>query len=603
MERTSRKRLVLLGILAVLFGFSFLWFGFTKPIRLSVKVLSESIYAGDTLTTDDFQVKTKTLFGISHKLYDYTILSTDGNLNVLISAEGLQKELYPDVIRATNLSATYEGSLYVGQAPNADAISMTAEYEDGTTGDVSKVWVSHVAVPNVKDTYDLQVFCDLGDTHVTVPVITPDSMSASYLGTAIVGQRFRWNKVSVMLHYPDDTEFRTSEFVVNNSKTDGGGNTVVYEDVKKDYSTLSYPTYLISDVELFAITPYGTTAFTVNPKSMDYLSGVYEDAVYVGDMLDSSKVSVKMSLDGKEQVVNEYKFTNPGYITMKTEVRISTRYGIAFLTIDPVKVSSVQADIGDNVVEGVSSTVKSLTFVYEDDTKKTLDVDEVTFLNLPDVWAQEQTVWFTYRDAEYSFDVTAIPSDVVALRNGIATQMQTYQVSDDVIQTLTLICQRMGNKSLTINANEIALMANRYELYGSGAAGDGDALLSYVENSGYWGSKSTIEAAISDSSVNKDVEYVVRDALLNGYRSLPQYVDERILQSDVTESTSGSYAQHKTVLTLSDGTALRFYVSESDDTSVLYGYTESAYVSITGSQPASVGTENDQSGGIVIENE
>lgn len=598
---TDKKRSVALAGMCAVLGLMFLFFVFTVPIDLSVKVLPEKIYAGEQLTTKDFEVRTKTFFGVKREAKSFSVVPSEGNVSVLVMCESLQKKVHIDAIKATELTATYDGSVYVGQTADVKKAAIRATYEDGTSGEIKKVWVGSTAVPNVKDKYPLKIYCDLGDACVDVPVIVPDSMSASYVGDAVIGQEFTFSKVDVQLHYADKTSYRTQEFVVSDSKTDMDGNTIEYEKVKNNLELLSYPIYLTDEVNLFAITPYGVTEFSVSPTDMDMLTAKYDGVVYEGDTLDDSKVSVSMSTDGKsQQNVKDFKFTNPGPIAMTMDIRIPTKYGTAVLKIDPIKVKDVKVDVGDDIVEGDAAEIKSLSLVYEDDTERSLDLDEVEFLNMPKTWQSSQTIWFCYHRVEYSFDVDTILKGVADLRSD-KTQLQKYQVSDKDIEVLTLICQRIGNKSLTVNANEIALMANRYELYGSGESTSAD-LLAYVKSSGYWGTADSIDSIIADSSVNADVEQVVRDALSNGYRSLPQYVDERVLSSDV-DGAIGTYSENQ-LLTTKKGLDLYFYKSELDDKSTLYVYSKSAYESVKGSSPPSVtGTESsDKDGGIVIDN-
>ena len=254
--------------------------------------------------------------------------------------------------------------------------------------------------------------------------------------------------------------------------------------------------------------------------------------------------------------------------------------------VEPVGVKNIRVDVGNEVIGGYEATVNSIRFIYEDDTERDLDLSEVDFLNKPSVWKDgEQIIWFRYHDNEYRFRVTAVPSSVASLRTkdgGISTQSQTYDISDEDINTLALIAQRVGNKSVSVTADEIAVMANRYELYGSGNIGDGAGLVDFVKNSGYWGSADTIESSIMDSKVYEDVEFVARDSLVNGYRTLPQYVTERITVSDVVNTNTMNYERDNTIITTRSGNNLRFYHAESDDTSILYCYSEESYQAVTG---------------------
>ena len=129
----KKRSIVLMGMCAVL-GLILLLFVLTVPIDLSVKVLPDKIYAGQQLDEKDFEIKTKTLFGVKHKVSGCSIYPSDGNMTVLVMYRNLQKEIHIDVIKAISLDASYDGSVYVGQTADSKKASMKAEYEDGGKG-------------------------------------------------------------------------------------------------------------------------------------------------------------------------------------------------------------------------------------------------------------------------------------------------------------------------------------------------------------------------------------------------------------------------------------------------------------------------------------
>lgn len=577
---------IVLALLCICFGAGFIFFGLKIPITLDVSLVPDTIYSGDKLSKKDIRVQAKTLFGVKSDVDNFSYEIADGNVHIDVVSGNLKGVLRPHPIQAETLSAVYNGNLYVGQKIDKSLLAVTVTYEDGTVKDMKDFSVDKAVVPNVKDEFSFVVYTFVGDTTVTVPVVVPDKMEASYEGVALAGTLFNRHNVNVVLHYTDDSVYRIRDFVVND--TDADGDTKLrYEDLRKDASLRSYPSVLQDDVTLYAISPYGTTAFDIHPLQVNTLSASYNGTLYEGDVLSSSDVKVLVQLqDEPEQVVDTFSITNTGPFKMETLVDVETVYGDVQMTVKPILIKNIRVDVGNEVIGGYPAQVNSIRLIYEDDTERDLDLSEVEFLNKPSVWKDgEQIIWFRYHGGEYRFRVTAVPSSVASLRTkdgGVSTQMQTYDISDDDINTLALIAQRVGNKSVSVTSDEIAVMANRYELYGGGAAGDGSALVSYVKNSGYWGSADTIENSIADSTVNEDVEFVVRDSLVNGYRTLPKYVTERITVADVVNTNTSSYERDNTVITTRGGYTLRFYFMEPDDTSLLYCYSEESYQAVTG---------------------
>ena len=524
----NQKRCIIFGAIASVLLIILLWFGFTVPVRLSVKQVTDTVYAGDKLSTKDFTVKTRTLFGICHHYDRYSIVADDGNLYVRISAGNVQKRVHvKNVVKAKSLEASYDGTAYVGQPADKNKVTLMATYEDGKRRKVETFTISHTPVENVKDTYSLNVDSPIGNAYASVKVVKPSSMTASYVGAPAVGDKFKTSRVAVILHYDDGSDYRIHDFVVNNSKTDSSGVELIYKDVKKSISSLSYPIYLSKNVTLFAISPYGSTSFDINPKEMDAIVGHYADTVYVGDKLDSDKVSVTMTKDGQKDInVTDYLFTAPGYVTMNMKVRIPTRYGVAKLNIEPVKIKDVTIDTGDTI-EGQTAKINGdVILTYEDGTEKKIKQSDIEFLNKPSVWKANQTIWMKWHDVEFSVSVSAVPKKVADMRSDISVHGTKYKASDKAIKKLALICRRAAGNDLTANSYEISLMLNRYESYGGGD-NTGKSLLDYVLNSGYWGSAESIENSIQDKGENNEIDAVIRDAVCNGYRSLKSNVTER----------------------------------------------------------------------------
>ena len=542
----NQKRCIVFGALGAVLLFITIWFGFTVPIRLSVKQLADTVYAGDTLTTKDFKVKTRTLFGVGHDVSKYSLIADDGNLYVNISVDNLHiRKRVNNVVKATELTASYDGNAYVGQPADINRVTLTAKYEDGNSKSVDNKWIYPEPVGNSKDKYKLNVDSPIGNAYADVDTIKPDSMNASYGTRAVIGDKFKQSRVVVKLHYPDNTEYQIHDFVISDSKTDSSGVDISYNDVKKSAKSLSYPSYFSKDVTLFAISPYGTASFEIHPEKMDAIVGHYADTVYIGDELDKDKVSVTMTKDGQKDIkVTDYLFTSPGYVTMDMFVRIDT---------------------GDTI-EGQTATINGdVVLTYEDGTQKSLKQSDVKFLNKPDTWLTSQKIWMQWHGCEFSVTVNAVPKKVADLRDGISLQQTKYKASNKVIKKLALICRRAAGDDLEANSYEIALMLNRYEAYGNSDA-TGQGLLDYVLTSGYWGDAEGIESSIKDKGENDGIDAVIRDAVCNGYRRLPSYVDERLPNAvESVQSSSGDddIQLETTMVRTSSGKSLYLYVEKS----------------------------------------
>ena len=263
------------------------------------------------------------------------------------------------------------------------------------------------------------------------------------------------------------------------------------------------------------------------------------------------------------------------------------------LDINPVGVKDIKPEIEGELLEGEKPNIKSITLTFDDDTSRTLSSSDYQLTNLSKgLPAGAMKVWFKYQQMYFSFDISAIPQSVINLRKtgkDIPTDAKTYDLTDEQINQISILCQRLASDDLNEVAAEASLLANRYELYGSSSDTSGDALLNYMISSKYWGTDSS--DYMKDRDVNTTASYVVRDVLMQGHRALPLYVDERQFVSDRSSYKDGD------MVTKTDGTTYRYYGYLSDNISVLYGYTEIAYQKITGktfdTADTSVSSDND----------
>ena len=156
-----------------------------------------------------------------------------------------------------------------------------------------------------------------------------------------------------------------------------------------------------------------------------------------------------------------------------------------------------------------------------------------------------------------------------------------YTLTSTQLQKLANLCVQEQGSVNGVKA-EASLMANlletsptRQEKWGT----DGNALYNYVRNGGWF-----YRAAyfMDNTKVAKKYVDAVRDVLVNGNRTLPQYVDEHDCFSDIASISTGSvrdrsaYIQDETIIHNKMGSTYTFYsfpASGSDP----FGYTKAAW--------------------------
>ena len=156
-----------------------------------------------------------------------------------------------------------------------------------------------------------------------------------------------------------------------------------------------------------------------------------------------------------------------------------------------------------------------------------------------------------------------------------------YNLTESQLKQIARLClQEQG--SLAGAKAEASLMANQLETsdyrrrkYGSGAKG----LYNWIRNGGWF-----YRAAyyMDYGSASQAIINAVRDVLVNGNRTLPQYVDEHDCFSDIASISTGNvrtrsdYKQGKTIIKNKMGSTYTFY-SFPDKESDPFGYTSEAY--------------------------
>lgn len=561
------KRTMPVFVLACSLCIGFILFGLFVPIRLTITKLPSPLYADIHLDNKNTTVKTVSLFGVHLPAFDvYGKQNVNGE--IIIWSKDLSYKTKKSFVVPKDTTVSYDGDgVYVGQSVDKTKIHVSAIYDDNLTRDVTWFNISDDKIPLSSDV-SIPVQTAYGTTKLAVKTIAPKEIKAEY-ASCKMGDVFNRKNVTVTLVYPDDTTYQVDDFLIPDA-----------------------PKYIANTNDITVCTDYGNTTLHITPDNAADISVSYDDTVYVGDEIRVSKIHLHVGdtdLSGNNLRIDD----GIGIIKSHTQILVNSKYGNAVLDINPVGVKDIKPEIEGELLEGEKPNIKSITLTFDDDTSRTLSSSDYQLTNLSKgLPAGAMKVWFKYQQMYFSFDISAIPQSVINLRKtgkDIPTDAKTYDLTDEQINQISILCQRLASDDLNEVAAEASLLANRYELYGSSSDTSGDALLNYMISSKYWGADSS--DYMKDRDVNTTASYVVHDVLMQGHRALPLYVDERQFVSDRSSYKDGD------MVTKTDGTTYRYYGYLSDNTSVLYGYTEIAYQKITGktfdTADTSVSSDND----------
>lgn len=518
------------------------------PVRLTVIDVPTPFYADVRLSSDNVSVQYVSLFGVKRPATDvYGTQNSDGT--VQIWSKYLSYEHQYDVKIPTQINVTYDDEgVYVGQSVDASKIHVSAIYDDGVR-DVEWFEVSDDIIPLSSDVViPVKTMC--GMTDVTLKAIQPKNVKAVYQADCQMGDVFDRNNVVVSLVYPDNTEFRIDNFIIPDA-----------------------PKYLSGDNVVTVVTDYGNASLHVVPNNATKLEVSYDTDIYVGDTLDVSHVQLKVG--DKIIPTSDITLEDAGVIKTQTDVLVTSKYGTVLLSVDPIMVQSCKLIIQQSVVGDMLPKIDGVHILFTDGTIRDVDVDECEFMNLDyGLQAGISDVWFMYKTLRLCATMFVAPDNIAILRSNdvnIPKDVLTYDLTDEQVQNIAIVCQRLAGDDLSWVASEVSLMANRYELYCSDTESD---LWDYIVNSKYWGTDVT--GYITDRTANQDVMYVVRDVLMNGYRHLPLYVDDRCDFSFDGVCRDGDVIQDVT------GNLYIFYCNASSSSSMIYCGTEYAYQYYTG---------------------
>jgi len=175
---------------------------------------------------------------------------------------------------------------------------------------------------------------------------------------------------------------------------------------------------------------------------------------------------------------------------------------------------------------------------------------------------------------------------------------QRYDLSDSELKGIAYLCQKEQGSAAGAAA-EASLMANRYELFGSRYGTDAHGLYNYVRNVGWWHNAASYMS--QGSNVNADVLASVKQVIVLGARTLPNYVDEHDcikcgrygydikklnVDGKIVTDHSGlldksNYIQGKTII-YNRYDAIYTFWSFPTETSDPFGYTSRAYEKVQG---------------------
>lgn len=551
--------ILLLGVLAVGCWF----YGMVIPVRLDIVSVPSVVHYGEDIDENEIKVDLVSFFGNRRAVTGFDVEHRGNGISVFYN--GFKTVADVNVLLPENYRVDYWGTVYAGKPLDKDKVHVYAQYSDGVEREVNVTSLPSDIVP-FGENLEMTVVTDVGETVWKPDVSLPVRIEAYYNSDVQVGDPFDSDFISVVLFYEDNSELQVTEFEV-----------------------VDPPEYLREDTTVRISSSYGVVDLTLKPANQQRLQAVYNGRVYVGDLLDPSKVTLTMiGSDGQTHEVDECWFDDIGYIKANTRVGVHSNYGDGEVYVECIPVVECTADISGELIEGAPINVQSIHLRYADDTVRSVTMDEVQFSNMGTTYRSgDFDAWFDYHGVHYSFPLLVIPDSVTNLRdmdpNVQGITYTTYSLTEAQIDTIAILCQRVAGEDIMLAAAEASLIANRYELYSNDPVGDGTYLVKYMKECGYWGDD--VNGYLVGHHADQTVGFVVRDALINGHRIFPSYVDDRANAGSLINITTSTFVPFETELTKSDGSIYWFYSFVSSDLRIAYGYSDYAYQQVQGVQP------------------
>ncbi len=156
-----------------------------------------------------------------------------------------------------------------------------------------------------------------------------------------------------------------------------------------------------------------------------------------------------------------------------------------------------------------------------------------------------------------------------AKANDVTSPFTKYELTDAQLRGIASLCQQEQGSAQGAAA-EASLMANHMDLRHNNARkyeNNGTGLYNYVRNGG-WFAKAAYHMD-NQSKLRTNVLNAVRTVLVEGYRTLPGYVNEHDCFSDIATATNngvginvrdrGAYVSHTTIIKNKYGSTYRFF--------------------------------------------
>lgn len=375
----SRRQILtgmLIGLFCLLLCFVFCpWF-------LQVALKENVWYEGQSVQKENLQVETVSLFGLSRKCKDFTLVQTEDKWQ--ISHGTLGTDIILDGIPIAYLDGVYDGKLYQYDDVriNAQDFTLNAVYENGM---VKPLTQEQFEVSKLPDTLEQDFVVQLkafGESvNVTIRPIKVINLQVSYQGGLHVGETFDKKKLKVTVQFADGTKRDVS-------------------DVSCDFEGI-----VTADTEVSVVSKmYGKAVLRVDKSNIDSFDMDYRHTIYEGDVVEPKdlKFVVKYT-DGSGEEVKDLSF-DAVQVFPSTKITFSSSlFGTMNGTLSPVVVKRVDAK---SVLDTKGKlVVEKLVFVYADGHTKELNLDEITWMTdlLKPLSAGNHEIKFQWCGHSYSF--------------------------------------------------------------------------------------------------------------------------------------------------------------------------------------------------------
>ena len=198
----------------------------------------------------------------------------------------------------------------------------------------------------------------------------------------------------------------------------------------------------------------------------------------------------------------------------------------------------------------------------------------------------DKKYWSRHEKCAEFVNKYALPETTDTKKEVKPVGFKKYNLTESQLQKIARLCQQeqgtvTGAKAeASLMANQLETSKTRQNKYGTGA----DGLYNWVRNGGWY---SRAAYWMDNGELASSILSGVRDVLINGNRTLPQYVDEHDCLSDIKSISTGSvrdksaYVKGKTIVKNDYGSTWTFYCFP-DSYSDPFGYTAEAYNYVNG---------------------